>query len=338
MENNKFDENDELINKIFPTDDEQMHSDGRQANPTNDGGGIPPEPEKKKTKHHILRNFIIAVLVFLILLVSVLFVLSKQPIRESEGQSNREKDFSTILIAGTDDDGYRTDTIILAAVDSSHKAVSLLSIPRDTYCDGYSVPKINSACGAVGGGKEGMEELMDKVSQLLGFMPDGYVMINLDAFAKVVDIMGGVDFDVPMDMNYTDPTQDLYINLSAGYQHLDGSDAIGLVRFRSGYAMADLTRVSVQRDFMQAAMDQWLKPVKILRYPRLVGAISDNFTTDLSLGNMIWLTYAVFSCDPSGMVTETLPGAPATINGGSYIEPDDAAIAALMEESFSPYA
>lgn len=69
----------------------------------------------------------------------------------------------------------------------------------------YSVPKINSACGFAGGGKDGMEELMTQVSKLTGFMPDGYALVDLDAFVKIVDLMGGVDFNVPMDMRYSDP-------------------------------------------------------------------------------------------------------------------------------------
>ena len=98
---------------------------------------------------------------------------------------------------------------------------------------------------------------LEGVSEIELWMTD-YAMVNFDVFARVVDLFGGVDFDVPVDMDYEDPYQDLYIHLKAGEQHLNGEEALQVMRFRSGYAMADLERVNVQRNFVQAAMDQWL--------------------------------------------------------------------------------
>ena len=77
--------------------------------------------------------------------------------------------------------------------------------------------------------------------------------------AGLVDAIGGVEFDVPMRMYYTDPTQDLYIDLQPGLQTLDGEHAMQLVRFRKGYATQDLQRTEVQRDFLQALAKQCLK-------------------------------------------------------------------------------
>lgn len=88
---------------------------------------------------------------------------------------------------------------MLLSLDGRGRTARLLSIPRDTYVNApYSLPKINSACGAAGGGAAGMEELVSQVEGLLGFRPDGYVMVDIDAFVEIVDIMGGVDFNVPM--------------------------------------------------------------------------------------------------------------------------------------------
>ena len=57
-------------------------------------------------------------------------------------------------------------------------------------------------------------------------------MVKTEALIEMVDVIGGVWFDVPIDMVYDDPTQDLHINLKAGYQKLDGDKAEQLLRFR----------------------------------------------------------------------------------------------------------
>ena len=140
-----------------------------------------------------------------------------------------------ILICGTDDDGTRTDTIIVAHLDANTHTVALLSIPRDTpVSTGSGLMKINSVYA--GGGKDGMERLAARLKELLGFPVDGYVLVDLVAFQKTVDLVGGVEFDVPQDMDYEDPSQDLYIHLRKGLQTLSGEQAMGLVRFRKGYA------------------------------------------------------------------------------------------------------
>lgn len=124
---------------------------------------------------------------------------------------------------GTDEGGYRTDTMMLFSVNRATGSMSLVSIPRDTliYCE-YSVPKINSAYGWASGGEAGMEQLLMRVGEIIGFQPDGYVLVDLSVFEQLVDTMGGVTFNVPVDMHYSDPSQNLTIDLSAGEQHLSG--------------------------------------------------------------------------------------------------------------------
>ena len=157
-----------------------------------------------------------------------------------------------ILICGTDDDGTRTDTIIIAHLDANDHTVALLSIPRDTpvATGGGGLMKINSVYA--GGGKDGMERLAARLKDLLGFPVDGYVLVDLEAFQKTVDLVRGVEFDVPMDMNYEDPSQNLYIHLQKGLQTLDGEQAMGLVRFRKGYATQDIQRTQTQQQFLKA--------------------------------------------------------------------------------------
>jgi len=97
--------------------------------------------------------------------------------------------YYNILLAGTDHDGFRTDTLMIARLDTVNHTVALLSIPRDTLVETSSgANKINSIYGIYGCGKRGMEALMLEIEDLLGFMPNGYALVNLNAFVELVDL------------------------------------------------------------------------------------------------------------------------------------------------------
>ena len=155
-------------------------------------------------------------------------------------------------------DGTRTDVIFVVSFNSDTKKINLLSIPRDTkvkmtdemiesleernrgdfipYRDGQQgVCKINEVHAYAGEGYRNEFSMM-MIEDLLGIKLDYYVKFTTETFKEVVDAIGGVDFEVADDMYYNDPEQGLYINLKAGYQHLDGDKAEQLVRFRAGYA------------------------------------------------------------------------------------------------------
>jgi len=274
----------------------------------------PPESDNRPPKKQKSRRgcgCLVGILVFLVIIGGFLFGAALLI-------GSRDTGSVTVLLAGTDEEGTRTDTVILAGI--KNRQLTLMSIPRDTYCSGYgySVPKINSAYGYAGCGEAGMEELCDRVYDVTGIRPDGYVLVDLDCFETIVDRMGGVDFDVPMDMHYEDPYQDLYIDLKAGMQHLNGGNALSVVRFRSGSAMADLTRVEVQRDFLKACAKQWLSPMKLLRAPGAVPVILRNVDTDMNRLKLANVFSKLLFCSFDNMNTETLPGTPQMINGGSY--------------------
>ncbi len=297
-----------------------------------------PEPQPKKKKKHRILKTLLVLLVLLIAAVAVLMLTNLGQPKAETGLGARKSGCSTILLAGTDAGGTRTDTIMLCTINASERSVSLLSIPRDTLVnDSYSVPKINGTYGVYGAGEAGMEALMTAVEKLVGFRPDGYVLVDLDGFVDLVDLMGGVEFNVPVDMHYSDPAQNLNIDLSAGLQTLDGEQAMGVVRFRSGYALADLERVNVQRAFLSACMDQWLTAKNMLKAPRLLPVILENVTTDLSSGNLLWCAGALMRCDRSDIATDTLPGSAMYWNGGSYYVVSAYDTVSLINERYNPY-
>jgi len=299
-----------------------------------------PEPvvfEKPKKKKHGFRNFLIF-LVVLTLAVScvVAFLLPEKPV--GAGSAGRKSGVSTILVVGTDAGGARTDTLMLLSVNRTEGTISLVSIPRDTLVNGnYTVPKINSVYGANNGGYEGMEMLMTRVKQCIGFEPDGYILLQLDAFVEFVDVLGGVEFDVPVDMFYNDPSQNLHIALEAGKQMLTGEEALGVVRFRSGYADADLGRVQVQRDFLSALIRQAVSPEGILKSPLLLGVLQNHTQTDLNARNFLWLAETVLLADRSHVDTVTLPGSARNWESGSYYVLDPDAVAQTVNTYCNPF-
>lgn len=250
---------------------------------------------------------------------------AEEPLSYQEGIYN-------ILICGTDGDGYKSDTIIVANLNANDHIVSLLSIPRDTliYCD-YRIPKINAAYTA-----GGVSNLKDHLEQLLGFRVDGHVVVDLEAFVRIVDLVGGVEFDVPQDMFYNDPTQDLYINLQKGHQLLDGEHAMQLVRYRN-YDAADLKRISVQQDFLKALAKKCVSIgslTKIREYAEIVKTYVD---TDLSLGNIIWFGEQLLKCDFEQMNTYTPGGDPTWVNGASCYALWPNSLLKTLNASFNPF-
>ena len=242
-----------------------------------------------------------------------------------------------ILICGTDDDGYRTDTIIVAHLDEETHDVALMSVPRDTVVlTGHGgIMKINSVYA--GGGADGMARLSKRLGAMLGFELDGYVLVNLEAFRETVDLVGGVEFDVPQDMYYQDPTQNLHIDLKAGKQLLDGEKAMELVRFRKGYASQDIQRTKVQQEFLRALAKKVLSVSSLTKLKEFADVFSTYVTTDLTVGNMLYFAKALMQCDFDAMKTYTLEGEGAMINGGSYYPLYAGKLVQVVNESFNPY-
>ncbi len=327
---------DELDEDITEADNEPEDEEDVSYAPEDVPAAPSPPREKPKRKKHRRRGGFLRFLAALVLLVIVaVVVVGKAPVRNPD-DLERIPGRSTVLLCGTDEDGTRTDTILLLTLDRSEGSLRLLSIPRDTYAPAYVVPKINSAYGAVGGGEKGMEQLMEQVKNVVGFMPDGYALVNLSAFVEAVDLLGGLDFDVPMDMDYDDPDQNLFIHLKAGEQHLTGEQLMWVVRFRSGYANADIGRTEVQRAVMKAAMKQWLRPKTLAALPGLWRIYQENLTTDLSVRNIVWMARVLLKGMSGDIEANVLPGY-ATMAGDASVYMIDTYAASAILPDYSPY-
>ena len=115
----------------------------------------------------------------------------------------------TFLVVGLDKVGYNTDTMMVGRLDTETHEINVVSIPRDTMVNvSWSVKKVNTLYAAdINSGGNGIDGLMDGLKDILGFEIDCYAVVDLDAFVQLVDAIGGVDYDVPVDMNYYDPSR-----------------------------------------------------------------------------------------------------------------------------------
>ena len=221
-------------------------------------------------------------------------------VRPKAGGERKSKDFYTVLILGRDTGGGNTDTMLLASYDVTNQKATVMSIPRDTMVNvPWDIKKINSVYNYYGAGEKGIKALYKEVSQLVGFEPDYQVIIEWDAVGAIVDAMGGVYYDVPRDMNYDDPYQDLYIHQAKGYRKLSGEDAMQVLRYRHdnkdpvtrkrrGYLDGDIGRIKTQQGLLKAMIEQLLQLKNVTKIGEFARVVKNNVTSDLTFEEMLW--------------------------------------------------
>lgn len=230
---------------------------------------------------------------------------------EVQTSANSRKDyFYTILVYGTDDDNGGSDTNILVGFDGENGTVNCVSIPRDTaiHLDGKT-PKFNYAFNS-----GGHEQARESAGDMLGIPVDFYVGVDLQAFVDLVNAIGGVDFEVPINMNYDDPYQDLHIHFNKGMQHLSGEDALKVVRFRhnndgSGYGTEDIGRITTQQAFLKAVAQKMLQPANLVKVGDYVKIFQQYVDTNLKLSDMAWFGEQLIGMGTGNVSFYTLPGA-----------------------------
>ena len=222
-------------------------------------------------------------------------------------KSGRKDGYYTFLLAGKDTSSGLTDTMMLITYDTEGKKINAVSLLRDTMINtsGKSggQKRLNAVFNRNRGDKKlsekerienGMAALKKEVSRLTGIYPDFYVMVEWEAIGELVDAVGGVEFEVPFDMDYDDPVQDLHIHQKKGLRLLDGRDAMEVIRFRKSndnapykIKMGDLERTKIQRDFLTAVLKKCLTPKILLNLPTLTNIFMENVDTDLTVGNIL---------------------------------------------------
>lgn len=285
----------------------------------------------------------VAILILLILIYvgfqGAVSIITGEPIKfgfSSVGKgADKVQDF---VVAGIDDDGYRTDLILFCRYNMADNSIDVLQIPRDTKVENERYDKkINSAYGS----PEKEQTLFDEIESVIGIRPEKSVIVSFRAFREIIDAIGGVEVNVPIRMFYHDPVQNLTIDLYPGTQLLDGRRAEMFMRFRqnddgTGYANGDIDRVAAQRKFYEAAANRLLSGGTILKAPKILGVIAENVKTDFTVGEIVKYLGEIPEFSMDNVKIHSLPGEGGyDTNGVSYFFHDEEATKKLIDEEFA---
>jgi len=243
--------------------------------------------------------------------------------------SNENPDCYTFLILGIN--GGLTDTIMVAMFNAKENTISILNIPRDTYVSSNNYTgRINSVYAngrnkAIQNGTPkdkatdaGIAYLKAMIKYTFGIPIQKYVMINTDGLKVLVDAIGGVEVNVPLRMKYTDPFQNLYIDLQPGVQTLNGSQAEQFIRFRHGdpgypdypsigYPDQDIGRIKSQQHFVAALMKKLISPIDLNNIKNLFATASKYITTNMKLADITWFGTKMTSVKLENIRAHTVP-------------------------------
>ena len=290
---------------------------------------------EKKKKSKILKKILLLLLIALIILIGWIAyrtqkngggmqgLLSTLVGHNEETLKNLQPIQVLLMGVSTDNGGKLTDTIIVATYDPKNQSASLLSIPRDTFVGknpqtGTAMDKINTLY------LKSPEKTLTKVNEITGLDIKYYMVIDNEALIKLVDVIGGVEFNVPIDMVYDDDSQDLHINLKAGMQKLDGNKAEQLLRYRHGnldkktgrylgtypaeYGGNDYGRMRTQREFMIETVKQTIQAKNILKVKEIIDIAYEYIETNLSISTIKdYVPYAV-NINIDAIQSAVLPG------------------------------
>lgn len=210
-----------------------------------------------------------------------------------------------------------TDTIMVCSYNPRSQKASILSIPRDTFTGknkntASAYNKINTLY------QQSPEKLLAQINEMTGLNVKYYVHVDTEGLKELVDAIGGVYFDVPINMKYDDYSQNLHIDLKAGYQLLDGNQAEQLVRFRHNnngstysyeYGQEDIGRMKTQQEFLKAVIKKMAKAENITKIDDYIAIANKNIETNIKDLNILkdYAPYAL-SFNIDNVRTETLPG------------------------------
>lgn len=249
-------------------------------------------------------------------------------------ENGRKKGTYSFFVLGCDNAHGNTDTILYAVFDTADETLNVVSLPRDTAVNTSSVYKrINTVYTF-----NGIEGMREQISNLLGYeIDENYAVINLEAFVRIVDCIGGVDYNVPVDMHYTAEDEGLVIDIDKGYHHLYGEEALKVMRFRSGYANADLGRINTQQDFLMTLAKQLLKLRNIPNLPELYEILETYVDTNLSKANMAFFVEKFLLMDPEDIHFYTVPGSGQSVRGGAYYFINRSEWLSIVNEGLNPF-
>ena len=296
------------------------------------------EKNQKNKKKFSIINFLLKLFLFIIVILGILIGLLYYKTQENGGglrgalitilgltpQEVENLETKNVLLLGVSEDldSTLTDTIIVCSYNPKTQTAYMLSIPRDTFVGknqntAKGTDKINSLYS------KSPEKLLEKVSDITGMDVEYYAVVDNNALIEIVDIIGGVNFNVPIDMDYDDPTQDLHIYLSQGIQKIDGKKAEQLLRFRHNndgtsypveYGDNDYGRMRTQREFISETLKQTLVIKNIFKSKEILDTVFNNIETNMEIKELLPYIPDAVEFDINSIISNQLPGESKKLN------------------------
>lgn len=250
-------------------------------------------------------------------------------ISQSISGKEKLKEKINFLVVGTNEN--LTDSIIYGMYNTNTNKLYMMSIPRDTYtdnedCNGH---KIN----AIYRGKN-LDSFLNEIEELLEVTIDYYAIYDNSFIKEVVDSVGGVQIYVPQKMSCGIGNPQVVIELEEGLQVLDGEKAEVFLRFREGYANADLGRVEAQRNFIKAFIETIISKKNITKIPSVIKIALENTKTNATTRELMKYADEVREININEIESITMPNTPKYINGLSYVIPDQEEARRIISEDW----
>lgn len=302
----------------------------------------------KKKRHTGLKVFI-----FILILIGIAGGIFAKKVHDLDGNwlaalfghdEETLKNLDKLYVLAMGESTGMSDTIIVCSYDPKTQEASMLSIPRDTFIgdsksNASTSDKINSLYNA----GRNPEKTMEAVNKLTGLNIENYILIDTEGLVELVDTIGGVEFNVPINMKYDDYGQELHINLKAGLQRLNGNQVEQLVRFRHNangstysyeYGMEDFGRMRTQREVIIAIAKQTIQLKNVKEIGNIVDIAEKYVQTNMNFDLLKdYIPYAV-NMNTDNIKAKQLPGTTPYINGISFFLADEEETKQIVEELF----
>ncbi len=208
----------------------------------------------------------------------------------------------TFLVLGIDEQRGNADAIFLVGINATKKQMTVSLIPSNTL-----VADASTGLGALYA-SHGIGSVQSFVAEETGITPDFYAVFTMDGFSNMIDLLGGISYNVPQTMYYFDPTQNLMINLKAGTQNLTGDQALQLLAF-CGYKDGAAAREDVQIAFAKAFCRAFLKPENIANSRNVMDNVAYHVNTNFTAADFEKYAEWIFAADSYSLAFQRIPGA-----------------------------
>lgn len=225
------------------------------------------------------------------------------PVVNPGSSSVSTDDAVAFLLLGIDQQKNNADAIFLVGINSTKLQATITLIPSNTQVvDGGSSSKLGELYST-----RGIGFFQEFVAREIGVTVDHYAAMSMSALENLIDFLGGIQYNVPQNMYYFDPTQNLHINLKSGPQKLNGDQVVQLVTYR-GYTKGDTAREDTQLSFARAFCETFLVPANLSRAKAILYNVFYNVETDFQEMDLNELGETIFHFDAYTQSYVRIPG------------------------------